>query len=179
MAPGQLPSVRLFYHAILGFQVAPKHEIADPHGLIQSQVVESPNHTVRLPLNSSQSQRTLAGRFLSEYLGSGIQHVAFYSNNIFATVKHLQDNGVTLLAIPANYYDDLEARYDLEPSLLDALRQYHILYDRDENGEFFHVYTTTFAGRLFFEIVERRNYDGFGAVNAPIHLASQARMAVS
>ena len=176
MPEGQLPSVRLFYHAILGFQVAPKHDIADPHGLIQSQVVESNNLSVRLPLNTTQSQHTLAGRFLSAYLGSGIQHVAFHSDDIFATVKRLQQNGIVLLSIPDNYYDDLDARYGLDPDLLEALRQHHILYDRDASGEFFHVYTATVAGRLFFEVVERRDYDGFGANNAPIRLAAQARM---
>ncbi|MEM7346000.1 MAG: TIM barrel protein [Chloroflexota bacterium] len=174
-APGQLPSQVLFYHAILGFDVAPQREIVDPHGLIQSQVVASQDQRIRLALNTSQSQRTLAGRFLSEFLGSGIQHVAFYSDNIFETVKYLQKNGVTLLPIPANYYDDLDARYGLDPTLLETLRQYQILYARNETGELFHVYTATFAGRLFFEIVERRNYDGFGAVNASIRLASQAR----
>jgi 4-hydroxyphenylpyruvate dioxygenase len=34
-------------------------------------------------------------------------------------------------------------------------------------------------GGFFFEIVERRNYRGFGAVNAPIRLASQTRLASS
>ena len=120
----------------------------------------------------------MVGRFLSEHLGSGVQHVSFYSDDIFESVKSLQHNGVELLSIPANYYDDLEARYGLDSDLLEELRQYHILYDQTEDGEFFHVYTTIFAGRLFFEVVERRNYDGFGVVNAPIRLAAQSRMAM-
>ena len=35
----------------------------------------------------------------------------------------------------------------------------------------------SFQGLLFFEFVERRNYDGFGAVNAPIRLTAQSRLA--
>ncbi len=43
-------------------------------------------------------------------------------------------------------------------------------------GEFFQVYTHIFDERFFFEIVERRhNYQGFGAANAAIRLAAQAR----
>jgi 4-hydroxyphenylpyruvate dioxygenase len=34
-----------------------------------------------------------------------------------------------------------------------------------------------FEERFFFEIVERRNYQGFGAANAAIRLAAQAREA--
>jgi 3-dehydroshikimate dehydratase len=36
-----------------------------------------------------------------------------------------------------------------------------------------------FEERFFFEIVQRRNYGGFGAANAAIRLAAQAREAVS
>ncbi len=33
-------------------------------------------------------------------------------------------------------------------------------------GEFFQLYTESFEGRFAFEIVERRDYAGYGAVNA-------------
>ncbi len=58
------------------------------------------------------------------------------------------------------------------------MREHHILYDRDGEAEFLQVYTHVFAQRFFFEIVERRGgYAGFGAVNAAVRLASQAREA--
>ncbi len=58
-----------------------------------------------------------------------------------------------------------------------ALRDNQILYDREGDGEFFQIYTNVFDERFFFEIVERRNYQGFGAPNAGIRLAAQAREA--
>ena len=61
------------------------------------------------------------------------------------------------------------------PRLWRQLRDNHILYDREGDGEFFQVYTHIFDERFFFEIVERRNYQGFGAANAGIRLAAQAR----
>ena len=39
------------------------------------------------------------------------------------------------------------------------------------------IYTRTFEDRFFFEIVERRNYDLFGAANTPVRLAAQAALA--
>jgi 4-hydroxyphenylpyruvate dioxygenase len=51
------------------------------------------------------------------------------------------------------------------------------LYDRDDTGEFFHVYTRAFDERFFFEIVEWRGYQGFGAPNASVRLAAQKREA--
>jgi 4-hydroxyphenylpyruvate dioxygenase len=92
-----------------------------------------------------------------------------------ATVQTLRANGVTMLPIPDNYYDDLEARTDLDPNRLEVLRAHGILYDRDEAGEYLQAYTTNIGGLFFFEIVERRGYQGFGAINAPIRLAAQAR----
>lgn len=48
-----------------------------------------------------------------------------------------------------------------------------ILYDRDEDGEFWHCCTAT-LGRVFFEIVQRTGgYRGYGARNAPVRLAAQ------
>ena len=55
------------------------------------------------------------------------------------------------------------------------LRAHDILYDRDEGGEYLQAYTASFGGLFFFEIVERHGYKGFGAVNASIRLAAQAR----
>jgi 4-hydroxyphenylpyruvate dioxygenase len=77
--------------------------------------------------------------------------------------------------MPENYYDDLQARIDLPAERIDALRENNILYDRDEAGEYFQAYTRVFEHLFFFEIVERRSYKGFGAVNASIRLAAQSR----
>ena len=111
--------------------------------------------------------------------GSGVQHIALATADIFATVERLKANGVELLPIPENYYDDLEARTDLSEDEIERLRAGNILYDREGAAEFFQVYTKTLENGFFFEIVERRGYAGFGAVNAPIRLAAQTRLAPS
>jgi 4-hydroxyphenylpyruvate dioxygenase len=50
-----------------------------------------------------------------------------------------------------------------------------ILYDRDGEAEYFQFYSRAFEKRVFFEIVERRGYGGYGAANAGIRLAAQSR----
>lgn len=173
----ELASAVLFYRAVLGLQPAPVFEVPDPHGLMQVRVMENMDRTVRIALCAPQSQGTMAARFLSEYAGSGVHQIGFRSRDIFQTVRRLEINGVDLLPIPGNYYDDLEARFGLEPAMLDSLRQHNVLYDRNDQGEFLHAYTRTYAGRFFFEVVERRGYTDFGAANAAIRLAAQARNA--
>jgi len=59
---------------------------------------------------------------------------------------------------------------------VERLRSLGILYDRSTGGEFFHIYTRSFAERFFFEIVQRTgSYDTYGASNAPARMASQAQ----
>jgi len=167
----------LFYTAIFDMTKTPELDIADPAGLVRSQVVRNADGAVRIALNGSQSHRTLSARFLSEFFGSGVQHIAFSTGDIFDTARRLKANGMTFLPISGNYYDDLEARFALDAKTIEALRGNNILFDRDETGEYFQIYTPSFADRFFFEIVERRTYEGFGAVNAPIRLAAQTKLA--
>jgi 4-hydroxyphenylpyruvate dioxygenase len=170
----------LFYTAIFSLQRTPQLDIADPAGLVRSQVVETADGGVRIALNGAQSQRTLSGRFLAEFFGSGVQHIAFASTDIIASAKAMRARSLRFLPVPDNYYDDLEARFDLPADQLDQLRSHHILYDRDGEAEYFQLYTEAFADRFFFEIVERRGgYRGYGAANAAIRLASQTRLARS
>jgi 3-dehydroshikimate dehydratase len=166
----------LFYTSLLDLRKIPPQEVADPGGLVRSQVVESPDGALRIVLNASQSQRTQSSRFLTELFGSGVQHIALATDDLLATVKQLEKNGVRLLAIPENYYDDLEAKTDLPADQLEMLKVHNILYDREGNAEYLQVYTETYDQRFFFEIVQRRGYRGYGAANAPVRLAAQARL---
>ncbi|MGQ9369141.1 bifunctional sugar phosphate isomerase/epimerase/4-hydroxyphenylpyruvate dioxygenase family protein [Azospirillum sp. ST 5-10] len=167
----------LFYTSLLEVRTTPAQAVIDPGGVVQSQAVETPDGALRLILNASQSRQTLSSRFVDEFFGSGVQHVAFATDDILATVDRLKAGGVDLLAIPENYYDDLEVRADLTAAEVDRLRAGNILYDGQGTSAFYHAYTGMLEGGFFFEIVQRRAYQGYGAVNAPIRLAAQTRWA--
>ncbi len=88
--------------------------------------------------------------------------------------KNLPQAALNALPIPANYYEDLLARFGGE-SQVETLQRLQILYDRDtRGGEFLHLYTRPFAaGRFFFELTERRGgYAQYGAVNAAVRLSA-------
>ena len=172
----------LFYSSLFDTRKAPSQAVLDPGGVVQSQVIESGldgrgGQGLRLILNGSQSHRTLSARFVTDFFGSGVQHIALTTADIVATVRKLVANGVAMLPIPENYYDDLEARSDLPSGEIDALKALNILYDGDAGGSFYQAYTQTLDGGLFFEIVQRNGYAGYGAPNAGIRLTAQARLA--
>lgn len=164
-----------FYTAIFKGHKAPMVDVADPEGLVRSQAVRS--GALRVTLNGAEARRTLATRFLADSFGAATQHIAFASEDIFGTARILSDKGFAVLPIGANYYDDLDARYDLPAELLERLKAGHILFDQDEDGQFFQLYSRPFGDGLFIEIIQRTGrYDGYGAPNAPFRIAAQARL---
>ena len=166
----------LFYASLLDVSKLPVHDVLDPGGLVKSQVLQTADGKLRLVLNASLSKRALSSRFLSDAFGSGVQHIAFSTSDILATAQRLKANHLGILAVPDNYYDDLESTTDLSVQQIAKLKAHNVLYDRDEAGEYLQMYTQPLEQGFFFEIVERRGYRGFGAVNAPIRLAAQSRL---
>jgi 4-hydroxyphenylpyruvate dioxygenase len=173
---GEFLSWSLFYDAVLGLEPQPQIEIADPHGAFFSRLLRSPNGQLRIALNIGEGGATGVSRFLDAFGGAGFQQIALSTEDIFTAVESARARGVDFLPIPDNYYDDLSTRFDIAPDELARMRALGVLYDRVKNGEFLHIYTRTFQDRFFFEIVERRNYDLFGAANTPVRLAAQASL---
>ena len=66
---------------------------------------------------------------------------------------------------------------DIDGARLKLLKENNVLYDRDDSGEYLQLYTRSFKDLFFLEVVERRGYKGFGAINAPIRLNAQSRLA--
>ncbi|MEV6030834.1 TIM barrel protein [Nonomuraea sp. NPDC052116] len=151
----------LFYRTVLGLRPQESLELADPYGLLRSKAMSAAEGAVRMVINLTQ----VGARDLPW------QHVALACDDVVAVARRLRaEHPELLLPIPANYYDDLEARHDnVDPEL----RELGVLYDRDAHGEFLHLYTVT-VGRVFFELVQRTGgYQGYGAGNAPIRLSVQ------
>ncbi|GAA3106194.1 bifunctional sugar phosphate isomerase/epimerase/4-hydroxyphenylpyruvate dioxygenase family protein [Streptomyces rectiviolaceus] len=160
----QFDEASLFHRGVLGLEADGSLDLADPYGLVRSRAVASPDGGVRIVLNIAPAP---------DADGSRLQHIALATDDIVAAARRVRERGTGLLPIPANYYDDLDARHELEPQHLATLADLGILYDRDENGEFLHCYTAT-VGRVFFELVQRTGgYRGYGAQNAGVRLAAQ------
>ncbi len=161
----------LFLSAVLSLDPQPSLDVASPLGLVRSQVMRSADGAVRLALNvappiARHSARALPG------IGQA-QHVAVSCPDLVAFARRARARGLRFLPVPDNYYDDLASRFDLSPDVLATLRDLDLLYDRDDRGEFFHLYTPT-VGEVFIEVVQRVDgYDGYGAPNAPVRLAAQ------
>ncbi|WP_455836030.1 bifunctional sugar phosphate isomerase/epimerase/4-hydroxyphenylpyruvate dioxygenase family protein [Pseudarthrobacter siccitolerans] len=168
----------LFYTSALALEPQPFAEVPSPSGLVRSQVMQTSDGAVRLVLNLAPVQQAPAQQSPAQQVHKTYQeHIAFAVDDLVSAARSARDRGLEFLQIPANYYEDLDARFDLEPGFLATLQELNLLYDRDASGEFLHFYTAT-VGSVFFEMVERRGtYDGYGAPNAPVRHAVQYDLA--
>ena len=170
----------LFYTSIFDVEKTPMVDIVDPDGLVRSRAIEAPGGALRLTLNGADSHRTLAGRFVADSFGSSFQHLAFRTEDILATADKFVELGFQPMEMPSNYYDDLTARFSLSSETLSNLKSRNILYDEDDNGSFYQIYSRPFGDGLFCEIVQRSDgYAGYGAHNAPFRIAAQKRVIAS
>jgi 4-hydroxyphenylpyruvate dioxygenase len=163
----------LLYRSMFGMRADSTVDVFDPGGLVRNQVMRTDDDAVCFALNSSDAERTLSRQLLAQQAGTGVQHVAFATNDITAVAKRLRDAGIQVLKLPRNYYDDLQARFGLDDDRIALLTELGILYDEDDAGCYRQLYTRLIDGRFCFEVVQRDGYRGFGAANAPIRSAMQ------
>jgi 4-hydroxyphenylpyruvate dioxygenase len=159
----------LFFTTIAGLTAQPSLDVPAAIGLVRSQVMKNSRGTVRIPLNlAPQGSNTKRQEYPL--------HIAFTCTDVRQLARAARSRGFRFLEVPANYYDDIQARFDLTPQFIAELQSLNLLFDRDERGDFLHFYSEV-LGNLFFEVIERQHgYDGYGANNSPIRIAAQYRL---
>jgi 4-hydroxyphenylpyruvate dioxygenase len=155
----------------------------DEHGSgLRSVVMHDPTSRVKFANNEPYRPNFKASQinvFHEEHRGDGVQHVALAVSDITHTVRVLRERGVEFMPTPAAYYRALPERLraleirDLDPRLPE-LEELGILVDGDGGGRHLlqiflkdsaGLYGSPDAGPFFYEIIERRGDDGFGAGN--------------
>jgi 4-hydroxyphenylpyruvate dioxygenase-like putative hemolysin/sugar phosphate isomerase/epimerase len=150
----------LFYRALLGLQPHAVTELTAPFGLTHSWTATDPDGNVRISLNTAPLRH---GDWAPNVPSP--EHIAFAADDIVASAKTMASLGAPLLAIPDNYYDDLDTRVSLPDGLLADMREHSILHDRDEHGEYLHFFSEILGSQVFFEVVQR--IDGYAGTGAP------------
>jgi 4-hydroxyphenylpyruvate dioxygenase len=128
--------------------------------------------------------------FNEELRGDGIQHLAISVKDIVGCVRGLRARNVEFMPTPGRYYDMLPNRLkqlsigSIDESL-DLLRELEILVDGDGPNSYLlqiflreaaGLYQDASAGPFFFEIIQRKGDEGFGAGNFRALFESIERM---
>lgn len=158
----------LFYRSVLGMRTDEVAEYAGPYGLVRSHLLRSPSPAAfGVALDGPLLRR---GRW-----SPGVQtpqHIALLTADIVETLTALPADA-PILQISANYYGDVQARFNLADEFVDLLQRNNIMYDRSATGEYLHAYTTVLGSQVYVEIIERRgHYNGRPLADAPIRMAA-------
>ena len=148
-------------------------QIYTQYSALKSIVVADWDEVIKMPIN--EPARALRKSQIQEYVeyygGAGVQHIAFLTNDIIATIAQLRARGVEFLPVPPSYYEHLEKRLAASPvhivEDMQKIKDLHILVDFDDRGYLLQIFTRPVEDRptLFYEIIQRRNNNGFGIGN--------------
>ncbi|MCJ1464143.1 hypothetical protein MMC07_002756 [Pseudocyphellaria aurata] len=133
----------------------------------------SPNEIVKMPINepASGKKKSQIEEFIDFYGGPGIQHIAFRTNDIITCVTNLRKRGVEFINVPDTYYEAMRKRLKSSSISIaedfETIQSLHILIDFDDGGYLLQLFTKPLMDRptVFLEIIQRNNFDGFGAGN--------------
>eukprot|EP00013_Stygamoeba_regulata_P020393 CAMPEP_0177655840 /NCGR_PEP_ID=MMETSP0447-20121125/15207_1 /TAXON_ID=0 /ORGANISM="Stygamoeba regulata, Strain BSH-02190019" /LENGTH=383 /DNA_ID=CAMNT_0019159837 /DNA_START=104 /DNA_END=1255 /DNA_ORIENTATION=+ len=140
---------------------------------LKSIVVTDFHESIKMPINEPAigKRKSQIQEYVDFYGGPGVQHIALLTDNIMESVAELTARGVDFLAVPGSYYDLLKEKLKCSPVKiaedLDAIQKLKILVDYDDQGYLLQIFTRPVEDRptLFYEIIQRRNHQGFGAGN--------------
>jgi 4-hydroxyphenylpyruvate dioxygenase len=167
-----------FYEQCLSFHrfwSVDDSQICTEFSALSSIVMASPNNRVKMPINEPAPGKKKSQ--IEEYVlfnaGAGVQHIALLTTDIIASVRALRARGVQFIDVPKTYYDTIRLRLKTEKRNwelkedLDVVEELNILIDYDEQGYLLQLFTKPLMDRptVFIEIIQRNEFDGFGAGN--------------
>jgi 4-hydroxymandelate synthase len=169
LTAGQLEPTVEFYLTVLDFRMIFEEKIYVGTQSMNSKVVQSASGAVTFTLIEPDTTRDPGqiDEFLKNHGGPGVQHIAFTSTDIVASINRLRQRGVEFLTTPDAYYDLLAERVERTRHPVADLRDQHILVDEDHDGQLYQIFTrsTHPRGTLFLEIIERAGARTFGSGN--------------
>ena len=145
-------------------------QINTEYSALMSKVMSNGNGYSKFPINepAEGKKKSQIEEYLEFYEGEGVQHIAVATHDIVKTVKTLKARGVEFLSAPPEaYYDMMPDRVGEIDEDMAPLQELGILVDRDEEGYLLQIFTKPVEDRptLFFEIIQRKGAQSFGAGN--------------
>lgn len=169
---GRIAHWENFYSRIFGFRELRQFDVTGEYSALRTKVMVAPDGRIRIPLNEEGGAdgKGQIAEYLRAYNGEGIQHIAFASDDLCASLDKLARNGLQFaLPPPATYYDQLDDRLPGHGLDTAALQQRAILVDGDTSGTLprllMQIFSRLMIGPVFFEFIQRKGDQGFGEGN--------------
>lgn len=162
---GTMETWASFYRGVFGFTDVRYFDIRGAQTGLTSYALRSPDGSFCIPINEADEKKSQINEYLDEYKGPGIQHIAFTTRDILASLAALEGLGIETLDIDDEYYAGI---YDRVPQVSEdraEIRRRNVLVDGDEEGYLLQIFTKNVIGPIFIEIIQRKNHLSFGEGN--------------
>ncbi|HRI75515.1 MAG TPA: 4-hydroxyphenylpyruvate dioxygenase [Alphaproteobacteria bacterium] len=157
-----------FYTDLFNFREIRYFDIEGKLTGLKSKAMTSPCGKIRIPINESSDDKSQIEEFLKRYNGEGIQHIAFGTDNIYATVEQLNAKGIDFQETKDTYYARVDERVPGHGEDLARMQSLNILVDgapTKGQGLLLQIFTKDAIGPIFYEIIQRKGNEGFGEGN--------------
>jgi len=157
-----------YYEKLFNFREIRYFDIKGVKTGLVSKAMTAPDGIVRIPLNESSDPKSQINEYLDQYKGEGIQHIACFTDDIYATVEAMRAQGIEFLHTPDTYFEVIDERIPNHGEDVPRLAKNKILIDADpetKTRKLLQIFTQNAIGPIFFEIIQRKGNEGFGEGN--------------
>lgn len=154
-----------FYKNVFGFTEVRYFDIRGAKTGLTSYALKSPCGSFCIPINEGTESKSQINEYLEEYKGPGVQHIAFLTKDILASLKKLKGSGIKTLDIDDEYYREIFNKFPQVTENRNEIRDFNVLVDGDEEGYLLQIFTKNIIGPIFVEIIQRKNHYSFGEGN--------------
>ncbi len=165
---GHMEQWASYYEKLFNFREIRYFDIKGAKTGLVSKAMTAPDGMVRIPLNESSDPKSQINEYIDEYKGEGIQHIACFTDDIYATVEAMRAAGVDFLDTPDTYYEVIDRRIPGHREDVPRMARNRILIDADAETRqklLLQIFTQNCIGPIFFEIIQRKGNLGFGEGN--------------
>lgn len=162
---GTMAKWSAFYKDVFGFTEVRYFDIRGAKTGLTSYALRSPCGSFCIPINEGTEAKSQINEYLEEYRGPGIQHLAFLTKDILASLQRLEGSNIKMLDIDDQYYGEIFQKFPQVTESHEEIHRRNVLVDGDEEGYLLQIFTKNLIGPIFIEIIQRKNHYSFGEGN--------------
>lgn len=162
---GTMEALARFYKDVFGFTEVRYFDIRGVKTGLTSYALRSPDGSFCIPINEADEAKSQINEYLEEYRGPGVQHLAFLTDDILASLRAMEGSAIETLDIDDGYYETV---FDRVPGVTEdhaEIARRNVLVDGDADGYLLQIFTKNLIGPIFIELIQRRNHLSFGEGN--------------
>lgn len=162
---GTMEKWTTFYKEVFGFEEVRYFDIKGKKTGLTSHALRSPCGQFCIPINEANEVKSQINEYLEEYKGPGVQHLAFLTRDLIASMKQLKGTSIKMLDVSHDYYKTV---FDRVPNIKQdkqMIEDLSILVDGDSEGYLLQIFTKNLIGPIFIELIQRENHLSFGEGN--------------